>query len=221
AAGLAGWGAMAWLARSRETPGARRTVTGSREQGSFAGNSFPVTNGYGEGRTPVDAAAWTFSLVGAVEKPIYLSYAAFLARPAREFAATLDCTTGWYSSQVWTGVPLAELLDEVGLAPSANAIRLIAATGYAAEYPLDEAQTLFLATHVGGEVLDRWHGFPLRVVAPTRRGWQWVKWLTAVEVRAGPGAVAPARFNNLAFAADPLSATRFGLAHVPPLNSRL
>jgi DMSO/TMAO reductase YedYZ molybdopterin-dependent catalytic subunit len=35
---------------------------------------------------------------------------------------------------------------------------------------------------VGGEVFDHGHGFPLRAVVPSRRGWQWVKWLVAVEV---------------------------------------
>jgi DMSO/TMAO reductase YedYZ molybdopterin-dependent catalytic subunit len=39
-----------------------------------------------------------------------------------------------------------------------------------------------LATHVGGQVLDHWHGYPLRAVVPSRRGGHWVKWLTEIEV---------------------------------------
>ena len=35
---------------------------------------------------------------------------------------------------------------------------------------LDEARQIILATHVGGEVLTHWHGYPARGVAPFRSG---------------------------------------------------
>jgi DMSO/TMAO reductase YedYZ molybdopterin-dependent catalytic subunit len=47
---------------------------------------------------------------------------------------------------------------------------------------LAEAQTTLLATHVGGELLTPGHGAPLRLVAPGRRGFQWVKWVTEIQV---------------------------------------
>ena len=34
-----------------------------------------------------------------------------------------------------------------------------------------------LATRVGGELLWHGHGAPLRLVAPGRRGYDWVKWV--------------------------------------------
>jgi DMSO/TMAO reductase YedYZ molybdopterin-dependent catalytic subunit len=49
---------------------------------------------------------------------------------------------------------------------------------------MQEAKYVLLATHVGNQVLDPVHGFPLRAVVPTRRGWFWVKWLTHIEVIA-------------------------------------
>jgi DMSO/TMAO reductase YedYZ molybdopterin-dependent catalytic subunit len=45
-----------------------------------------------------------------------------------------------------------------------------------------QAEEILLATHVGDEVLNHVHGFPLRAVVPSRRGWHWVKWLTEIEV---------------------------------------
>jgi DMSO/TMAO reductase YedYZ molybdopterin-dependent catalytic subunit len=42
---------------------------------------------------------------------------------------------------------------------------------------------MLLATGVDGERLTHGHGFPMRVVAPDRRGFQWVKWVREVEVR--------------------------------------
>ncbi|MEE9324570.1 MAG: molybdopterin-dependent oxidoreductase, partial [Dehalococcoidia bacterium] len=55
-------------------------------------------------------------------------------------------------------------------------------TGYYRRYSLAEAERSLLATHVGGEVITHSHGFPLRVVGPGKRGFDWVKWLTKIHV---------------------------------------
>ena len=55
-------------------------------------------------------------------------------------------------------------------------------TGYFRRFSLDEAEGYLLATRVGGESLSHNHGFPLRLVAPGKRGFEWVKWVDSVEV---------------------------------------
>ena len=39
---------------------------------------------------------------------------------------------------------------------------------------------MLLATHVGGEPISPGHGAPVRLVAPNRRGFQWVKWVDRI-----------------------------------------
>jgi DMSO/TMAO reductase YedYZ molybdopterin-dependent catalytic subunit len=73
----------------------------------------------------------------------------------------------------------------------AGSVRIIAVSGYLSDFTLGEVGEILLATHVGGEGLDHWHGFPVRAVVPSRRGWFWVKWLTGVEVLTGPRAAMP------------------------------
>ena len=65
-------------------------------------------------------------------------------------------------------------------------MRVISHTGYRWSFSLDDARGLLLATHVGGEPLAHGHGAPVRLVAPGRRGFQWVKWVVRVEVHAEP-----------------------------------
>ncbi len=43
-----------------------------------------------------------------------------------------------------------------------------------------------LATHIDEDPLSYEHGFPLRLVAPGRRGFEWVKWITRIEVLSKP-----------------------------------
>jgi hypothetical protein len=180
AVALAGWWSAEGLAAWREVLQSPRRYTGSRRAGVFSGNRFPITHSLAAGQ--IDLQAWRLVLEGAVSEPLSLTYEELSALPFTEQAATLDCTLGWYTVQNWRGVRLEDLFDRAGSLPKAFAVRLEAVTGYAHILPLPEARQVLLATHVGEEVLDHWHGFPLRAVVPTRRGWFWVKWVSRIEL---------------------------------------
>jgi hypothetical protein len=176
------WGMAEALSRSIEKTGARRRFTGSREDGSFAGNAHPVTTAPGEGKTRLDPTSWRLRVTGRVTELVTLNYDDLLALSTSEVTATLDCTGGWYTVQTWRGVPLTELLRLAGLHPDARGIVLRGLAGYTAFFTLAQADEVLLATYVGEEVLNHVHGFPLRAVVPSRRGWHWVKWLIEIEL---------------------------------------
>jgi hypothetical protein len=184
AAAIIGWGMSAALAKSMEGTGEQHRFTGSREEGSFKGNSHPVTTASDQGKIKVDPDKWSLRLTGAVATPLNLTYTDLLALSTSEVTTTLDCTGGWYTVQSWRGIRLAELLTRAQIRPEAIEIVLRGVQEYTAPFTLAQAQEILLATHVGGEVLNHSHGFPLRAVVPSRRGWHWVKWLTEIEVRA-------------------------------------
>ncbi len=182
AATLAIWGIAESFARYAEGNGAPRRFTGSREDGSFAGNAHPVTTAPDEGKLKLDPDTWTLHVTGMVNTPLPLTYAEILARSTAEVTATLDCTGGWYTVQTWRGIPLTELLAQAQIRPEAIGIILRGVMDYTAPFTLAQAGEILLATYVSGEVLNHAHGFPLRAVVPSRRGWHWVKWLTEIEV---------------------------------------
>lgn len=97
--------------------------------------------------------------------------------------ATIDCTGGWYAQQTWEGVPLRDVVGRTG---AARSVVVRSATGYARRFPVADLDRLWLATRVGGAALSAGHGFPARIVAPGRRGFWWVKWVTAVELSRRP-----------------------------------
>jgi DMSO/TMAO reductase YedYZ molybdopterin-dependent catalytic subunit len=170
--------------------GARRRFTGSYEAGSFAGNDFPSTSWVADNPKPLPDDSYRLELSGLVARPLRLPPAQLQAGDT--LVATLDCTGGFYSRQRWSGIRLARLLDRAGPLPAASHVRVISHTGYRWSFDLADARRLLLATAVGGEPLSHDHGAPARLVAPGRRGFQWVKWVVRVELHDGPDPGAPA-----------------------------
>lgn len=161
-----------------------RRFTGSRERGSFDGVGMPVTMWAADDPEPIDPDSWSLTVSGAVETPLRLDYEELTSET--RIQATLDCTSGWYSHQDWQGIRVGELLSAVDIEPETRWVRFVSVTGYRWSLPIEEARDAVLATHVSGDMLDHGHGFPLRLVAPGRRGFQWVKWVERVEVRRHP-----------------------------------
>ncbi len=176
------WQAQQTLNQALEAPGASRRFTGSRETATDQGNLYPITMWMFDNPVPVNLDGWQLRIHGAVAQAKNLTYPEVLAAAKTNLRATLDCTGGWYTMQTWQGIALAALLDQVQPAANAVAVRFVSSTGYRWSLPLAEAKATILATHVNGELLTHGHGAPLRLVAPGRRGFQWVKWVTAMEV---------------------------------------
>jgi DMSO/TMAO reductase YedYZ molybdopterin-dependent catalytic subunit len=187
--GLLAAGALVWrgqrlLAALR---GRAPRFTGSKPTGDLydtdtEGGTFPVTSWVADDPDPVDREAWTLRVSGRVEREMALGVDDL--DPTAERRATLDCTSGWYTVQSWRGVRVGDLLDAAGVRSTARYVRFVSVTGYRWSLPLAEAEDALLATGVGGEALSHGHGAPARLVAPGRRGFQWVKWVDRVEVRA-------------------------------------
>src|SRR5215469_3215565 len=162
-------------------PGARRRFTGSYETASFRPGAMPTTSWLLDAVPTVDPNQWRLTIKdGQGRRELTL---AELTRFDTQVQATLDCTSGWYSHQDWTGVPLSTLLHR---GPGAQSMYVHSVTGYWVRFPIQDLDPLLLATQVGGAPLSAGHGFPVRLVAPGRRGYWWVKWVDRVEVQTTP-----------------------------------
>lgn len=177
ATGIGIWGVADLLDRLGERP---RRFTGSRWLPS-GGIPIPTTF-FGEGTPQIDPAAWRLQVRGAIDRPLDLSLAELGALGTEDRTAVLDCTGGWAIETSWRGVPLAAVLDTVGLRPDARTIEVRSFTGWGAVLPVSEARASFLATGVAGIDLPVGNGAPCRLVVPDRRGLDWVKWVAQIEV---------------------------------------
>ena len=175
-------GAVAWGASNvldRLQAGARR-FTGSRWLPD--GGIPPPTTFYGEGTPAVDAATWRLRVSGRVARPLTLDLAGLEALGSIDRDEVLDCTSGWALRTTWRGTPLAAVLDAAGADPAAPFVQVRSATGWNAFLERGELEGALLATHVAGQPLPAANGAPLRLVAPQRRGLDWIKWVTSIEI---------------------------------------
>jgi hypothetical protein len=180
AAGL-GYAATEILARVTNLPGAQRRFTGSYELGSLQPEQLPVTQWMFDPVKITNVSSWRLAIdTGAATR--YWTYDQLLAFND-QIRATLDCTGGFYSEQIWSGVWLHRLLPAT---PEALSLLVRSSTGYTRRFPIDEAPRLLVATRLGGVPLDPGHGFPVRLVAPNRRGFWWVKWVVTISAEQFP-----------------------------------
>ena len=154
-------------------PAARRAPTGSYQA------AYAVPTQWMFDSTPaVDPSAWRLA-VGA-RQWTYDGLSQFDDR----VTAVLDCTGGWYSEQEWEGVWLNRLLPAGE--GSVASVYVKSVTGYGRRFDIGDASGLLLAMRLDGMTLEPGHGFPLRVVAPGRRGFAWVKWVASIQTEAAP-----------------------------------
>jgi len=146
----------------------------------------------------VDIAAYRLEITGLVDSPLSLTYEDILAYPAVTEVVLLICPSVFQDNAEWTGVPVWRLLEDAGLkaeaakvvfhamaSPSSPSYLGASGSSYFASLPLDEiaaSDSIFLAHTVNGETLPLEHGYPLRLVAKDRLGFDWVKWVERIVV---------------------------------------
>lgn len=136
----------------------------------------------------VDAATWTLTVDGLVDRPGTFTLDTLRGRPRAELMRTLECIGNpvggnQIGNAVWAGFWLDELLAEVGVRPEAVRARFEAEDGYetsAARSFIDRPGVL-MAYEMNGAPLMPEHGYPLRILMPGLYGQKMPKWISRIE----------------------------------------
>ena len=133
-----------------------------------------------------DLATWDFRVFGPVEDELSLSYDELQALPQTEITADIHCVTRWSRfDATFRGVHWRELAELVKPTPDARFVVAHAEQGFTSNVPLAalEDENALIAWEADGEPLTPDHGWPLRLVVPSRYFWKSAKWLRGLELR--------------------------------------
>jgi DMSO/TMAO reductase YedYZ molybdopterin-dependent catalytic subunit len=130
-------------------------------------------------------ADWRLAIDGMVARPASFSLNELKSYPSRSQITQLTCEEGWSFVAEWIGVPLAHVLNVVGILPQARYVV------YQSIQPrwwdrVDMADALHPQTLItyamNGGTLPPGHGGPLRLRVPRQLGYKSVKFITRMTV---------------------------------------
>jgi sulfane dehydrogenase subunit SoxC len=155
----------------------------------------------------IDPAQHRLMLHGLVERPLLLSMKELMRFPAVSRSHFIECSGnsmaefktpgtgsvqdihGLLSGAEWTGVRLADVLNEAGLLPTAKWILAEGADAAAMTRSIPLAKALddaLLVYGQNGEMLRPEQGYPLRLLLPGFEGNMNIKWLRRLKVGDAP-----------------------------------
>jgi DMSO/TMAO reductase YedYZ molybdopterin-dependent catalytic subunit len=153
--------------------------------GQYLTDKWPVLHAGSVPRT--DLATWDFTLTGEVEHPLRLSWEEFQELPNREITIDIHCVTRWSRFDTsFRGVHWSTLAELARPKPTARFVVAHAEQGFTSNVPLAaiEDENALLAYEANDEPLTPDHGWPLRLVVPSKYFWKSAKWLRGLELRA-------------------------------------
>jgi DMSO/TMAO reductase YedYZ molybdopterin-dependent catalytic subunit len=151
-------------------------------------NLSSITNVYEnaiKGTQIMNASTYRLTVTGLVNKTLNYTYDEVVNNhQSYQKVVTIYCVEGWNAKILWQGILVNDLLREAGIDLSTQVIIFRASDGYSTALPLDFIinNKIMIAYKMNGIVLKPEIGFPFMLVAESKYGYKWIKWITQIEV---------------------------------------
>jgi sulfoxide reductase catalytic subunit YedY len=136
------------------------------------------------GRTPkADPAQWRLTIDGLVDRSRVLTLDEFRALPSTTFHARMKCVECWSAPADWTGVTGRDVLSLVQAQPDGQFVTLHCLDGYTTTLSVQNlsAERVLFVYAMDGQDLPVEHGYPLRLLVPSKYGYKSAKAVERLE----------------------------------------
>ncbi len=158
----------------------------------YQGQKLSSVNDFREnsikGTQNVDINNYTLEVTGLVQNPKNYTYDEVKSFQSYQKVVKLDCVEGWSVNILWQGVLVRDILNDVQPTPQANTIIFYAVDGYSTSFPLEYIQKnqIMMAYKMNNATLPPERGFPFQLVAESKWGYKWIKWINKIELSDNP-----------------------------------
>ena len=138
-----------------------------------------------KGPQHVDVGSYELRIAGLVANPADYTYDEVINNyQSYEKVVTLDCVEGWSVTLLWEGLLVRDLLAEAAPLPDAKVVIFHAYDGYTTSFPIEYVMDndIVMAHKMNGATLLPERGFPFQLVAESKWGYKWIKWITKIEL---------------------------------------
>jgi DMSO/TMAO reductase YedYZ molybdopterin-dependent catalytic subunit len=166
------------------TPAVRDYVEVTEYQGQRLSSISMFRENSIKGPQTVNITDYRLRVTGLVETPTEYTYGEVLEGfTAQEKVVTLNCVEGWSATVLWEGVSIMELVEQAGPMGDAGTVIFHAEDGYTTSLSLEyvEDNDLILAYKMNGVTLPEENGFPFQLVAESKWGYKWCRWVVELE----------------------------------------
>ena len=138
-----------------------------------------------KGPQEIDVESYTLGITGLVMNSTSYTYDEILSGYQHyKKVVTLDCVEGWSVTILWEGVLVRDLLEEAQPLENAEVVIFHAHDGYTTSLPIEYIvdNDILMAYKMNDVVLPPERGFPFQLVAESKWGYKWIKWITEIEL---------------------------------------
>jgi len=155
----------------------------------YQGERLSSLNDFNEnaikGTQRVDINEYILEIAGLVQEIKKFTYNEIINNFGRyKKVATLDCVEGWLVKILWEGILVKDLIGKDNILPKAKIIIFHAYDGYTTSFPVDYIfdNNILLAYKANEIILPSNRGFPFMLVAESKWGYKWIKWVNKIEI---------------------------------------
>ena len=164
----------------------------SVEVTQYQGQKLSSVNDFREnsikGPQYVNITSYHLEVDGLVVNPKNYTYDQVKDFQSYQKVVKLDCVEGWSVNILWQGVLVKDILNDVKPLPTANTVIFYAVDGYSTSFPLEYLQNnqILMAYKMNNATLPPERGFPFQLVAESKWGYKWIKWINRIELSSNP-----------------------------------